>query len=222
MLKKTLLFLATAACMAATHASAQMLTISEVYGGGGNSGSTYGNDFIELYNNGTAAFNLTGYSLFYASATGAFSTTGASAVTALTGIIPAGGYYLVQEASGGTGTALPTPNQTGSIGLSATAGKVALALNGTNITAANTAGVLDFVGYGTTANLFEGAGAAPAPSAANSISRAVVAGVSVDTNNNNLDFTAGLPTPVPEPSNWVAVAGGVGLLSLVIRRRRLA
>lgn len=28
------------------------VVINEIYGGGGNAGSTYRNDFIELYNNG--------------------------------------------------------------------------------------------------------------------------------------------------------------------------
>lgn len=36
------------------------VVINEVYGGGGNSGATYKNDFIELYNNSLSAVNLTG------------------------------------------------------------------------------------------------------------------------------------------------------------------
>jgi hypothetical protein len=46
------------------------VVISEVYGGGGNSGSTYKNDFIELYNNGPVDIVLTGWSVQYASTTG--------------------------------------------------------------------------------------------------------------------------------------------------------
>ena len=60
------------------------MVINEVYGGGGNSGSAYTNDFIELYNNGAAAQDLTGWSVQYASATG---TTWR--VTNLSGIIQA-------------------------------------------------------------------------------------------------------------------------------------
>ena len=46
-------------------------------------------------------------------------------VTALSGSIPAGGYYLVQEAQGAGGTtALPTPDATGTIAMGATAGKI--------------------------------------------------------------------------------------------------
>jgi predicted extracellular nuclease len=46
------------------------LVISEVYGGGGNSGAPYSNDFIELSNRGSAPVPLGGRSLQYASATG--------------------------------------------------------------------------------------------------------------------------------------------------------
>ena len=155
-MKKTLLLLAVAACAVSTHASAQMLTISEVYGGGGNSGSTYKNDFIELYNYGTTDIDLsvTPLSVYYASSTGTFSAT--SLTTSLgSGIIPAGDYFLIQEAAGGAGTTTnPTPNVTGTINLSATAGKVALGTTGTApsstagaVTLGN--GLIDFVGFGT-------------------------------------------------------------------------
>ncbi len=88
------------------------LVISEVYGGGGNSGATFTNDFIELYNPTGSAISVDGWSVQYRGATG----TGAGAVTPLTGTVPAGGHYLVQEAAGTGGTtALPTPDATGTI-----------------------------------------------------------------------------------------------------------
>ncbi|MBA2250295.1 MAG: Ig-like domain-containing protein [Chitinophagaceae bacterium] len=169
------------------------VVINEVYGGGGNSGSTYTNDFIELYNNGASAQDLTGWSVQYASATG---TTWQ--VTNLAGIIQPGQYFLIQEAAGAGGTtALPIPDVTGSISLSATAGKVILcnttvAQSGAN-PATNYPGgpVIDKVGFGTTANGFETA-AAPPPSNTNSIQRN---STHLDTDNNNSDFTAGAPTP---------------------------
>ena len=46
------------------------VVISEVYGGGGNAGATYTNDFIELYNRTANAISLAGWSVQYASATG--------------------------------------------------------------------------------------------------------------------------------------------------------
>ncbi len=74
------------------------VVISEVYGGGGNSGATFTNDFMELYNRGTSAVSLTGWSVQYASATGSTWQ-----VTALSGSIAPGGHFLVQQAAGDRG-----------------------------------------------------------------------------------------------------------------------
>ena len=38
------------------------VVISQVYGGGGNTGATYTNDFIELFNRGTSSASLNGWS----------------------------------------------------------------------------------------------------------------------------------------------------------------
>ena len=46
------------------------IVISQVYGGGGNTGAPYTNDFIELFNRGTTTVSLSGWSVQYASATG--------------------------------------------------------------------------------------------------------------------------------------------------------
>jgi uncharacterized protein len=45
------------------------IVISQVYGGGGNSGATLKNDFIELYNRGTAPMPIDGWSVQYSAAT---------------------------------------------------------------------------------------------------------------------------------------------------------
>ena len=102
--------------------SAEALVISQVYGGGGNSGASYANDFIELFNRTTTDIDVTGWSVQYASAGGNFN-----AATTLSGVIPAGGYYLVAEAAGTGGTTdLPTPDATGSLAMGGTSGKVLL------------------------------------------------------------------------------------------------
>ena len=94
------------------------VVISQVYGGGGNSGATYTHDFIELRNAGATAVDLTGWSVQYASAAGT-----SWQVTTLTGSLAPGAYFLVQQAAGtGGSTPLPTPDATGSIALSATNG----------------------------------------------------------------------------------------------------
>src|SRR5690242_2901682 len=95
------------------------LVISEAYGGGGNSGATYTHDFVELYNPTSAAISVDGMSVQYRSSG---STAAATGVTTLSGSVPAGGHYLVQEAQGtGGSTPLPTPNATGTIAMSGTA-----------------------------------------------------------------------------------------------------
>ncbi|HWD63020.1 MAG TPA: lamin tail domain-containing protein, partial [Humibacter sp.] len=88
------------------------IVVNEVYGGGGNSGSTYTNDFVELTNRGSAAVDLTGWSVQYH----AKAATGTWQVTRLTGSIAAGGFYVVAEAKGSGGTTpLPQSDATGSI-----------------------------------------------------------------------------------------------------------
>src|SRR2546430_13008166 len=85
------------------------VVISQVYGGGGNSGATFKNDFIELFNRGGAVVDVTGWSVQYASAAGT-----SLAATALTGTIPPGPDYPVQEAAWTRGnTELPNPGPAG-------------------------------------------------------------------------------------------------------------
>ncbi|MGW1616973.1 lamin tail domain-containing protein [Streptomyces sp. NPDC002285] len=166
------------------------LVISEVYGGGGNSGALYKADFIDLYNRGNGYISLDGYSVQYAPAGSSTWQT-----TALSGHIAPGGHYLVKEAIGTVGSDLGVPDASGSINLNATAGKVAVVENSTALTCATgcatAAGVLDFVGYGTTASSFEGS-PAPAPSNTTSINRN---NSGTDTENNASDFALAAPTP---------------------------
>ncbi len=168
------------------------VVISQVYGGGGNSGSTYKNDFIELFNAGGTAQDLTGWAVQYTSATGTTWTNR----TDLSGSIPAGGYYLIKEAAGGAGTVdLPTPDATGTITMSSTAGKIALTNTTTFLSGSCPTGgaIQDFVGYGTTADCYEGSGPAPAPNNATSDSRNSLG--CADSGDNASDFTVGAPNP---------------------------
>jgi hypothetical protein len=133
------------------------VVISQVYGGGGNTGATYNQDFVELFNAGTTTVDISGWSVQYASATGpaGAGNWAVAAIPASTTIAP-GKYYLVVLATvGANGVALPAADLTNTtINLSGTAGKVALvnnstALNGT--TACSNAAVVDVLGYGTAA-----------------------------------------------------------------------
>ncbi|MBI5963342.1 MAG: ExeM/NucH family extracellular endonuclease [Chloroflexi bacterium] len=169
------------------------IVISQVYGGGGNTGSTYTNDYIEIFNLGTAPINLSGWSVQYASATG---TTWAK--TDLSGTVQPGQYYLIQEAAGTGGTQpLPTPDATGTLSMSGTNGKVALVSSGALLSGACPTGVIDFVGFGT-ANCSE-TSAVPALSNTTAAKRA--ANGCTETDNNNADFTVANPTADPTPRN---------------------
>jgi predicted extracellular nuclease len=167
------------------------VVISQVYGGGGNAGATLKNDFIEVFNRGSSAVNVAGWSVQYASSggTGAWTVTPLNALT-----LQPGQYYLVQEAQGAGGTAdLPTPDATGTTPMSGTAGKVALVnttvpLNGACPTGAS---ILDLVGYGA-ANCSE---TSPTPALTNTTADLRNSAGCVDTDNNLADFTVGAPAP---------------------------
>lgn len=121
------------------------VVISQVYGGGGNAGSTYKNDYIEIFNLGTSPVSLSGWSIQYAATAG---TTWAT--TPLSGTIQPGQYYLIQEAVGAGGTlALPTPDATGTIAIAAANGKVALVSSTAALSGACPTGYIDLVGFGT-------------------------------------------------------------------------
>jgi Calx-beta domain/Lamin Tail Domain/WD40-like Beta Propeller Repeat len=203
------------------------LVISQVYGGGNNSGAPLQNDFVEIFNRGTTTvdFALTPYSIQYASVGSNFGGTTASAKTNLTtGSIAPGKYFLVQESGGTTnGVALPTPDVTGSIALAATSGKVALVAGTIALAAASCPGddgsapfnpsgvtIADFVGYGSTAGntgqCYEGPGPAPAPS--NTTADFRRAGGCIDTNDNAANLFASAPAPRNSSSPANNCAGG--------------
>jgi Ca2+-binding RTX toxin-like protein len=188
--------------MPAAAAPSPNIVISQVYGGGGNVGATYQNDFVELFNRGTDTVSLAGWTVQYASATGTGNFAGNSPV-ALTGSLAPGHYYLVRLASGGAnGAPLPAHDVTAvAPNMSASAGKVIVAnspsgldCNGgsTPCSASQLALIVDLVGYGN-ANFFEGSAAAPTLSNITAAFRAN--GGCVDTDDNGADFAAATPAP---------------------------
>lgn len=167
------------------------VVISQVYGGGGNSGASFRNDFIELHNTSDAPISLSGWSVQYAA-----SARTSWQVTPLTGTIQPGGYFLIQQAAGTGGTEdLPAPDVIGTIAMAAGSAKVALVNSVTPLTGSSPVAdpsVSDFVGYGA-ADAFEGSGAAPLLSATLAAIREVAG--SQDSDNNAADFVAGTPAP---------------------------
>ncbi|MEU2780104.1 lamin tail domain-containing protein, partial [Streptomyces sp. NPDC007162] len=188
--------LATAGLSINAMAASHEALIAEVYGGGGNSGATYTNDFVELGNAGSGSVDLSGYSVQYLP--GAPTASSKWQSTPLTGSLAGGGRYLVQEAAGTGGTkALPTPDATGSINMSGTNGTVALVTGSDPLTCLTAADcqadprVKDLVGFGT-AVVHEGNGAAAGAGNTASVARSASL---ADTDDNAADFTAGDPSP---------------------------
>ncbi len=169
--------------------------ISQVYGGGGNAGATYNQDFVELFNAGGSSVTIGGWSVQYASATGT-----AWAVNAIPGgaSIAPGQYYLVGMAVGGAnGIALPATDATGTSNMSGTAGKVALVNSSTALsgaTACSGASVIDVLGYGSTATCFETA-FFPTTGITNAQSIQRLTNGCTDANNNSADFAIAAVAP---------------------------
>jgi hypothetical protein len=171
------------------------IVISQVYGAGGNAGSQFNADYVELHNKSNAAETLNGFSIQYASASATGSWSGKSLLPTLT--IPAGGYYLIQMSSASTlnGVALPTPDYaaTPTISMSAKNGRVALVGDTTTLSGCPaTSNIIDLVGYGIATVCSE-----TAPTDTLSILRAAFRNNNGcdDTNNNLADFTIALPNP---------------------------
>ena len=167
---------------------ATYVVISEVYGGGGNSGAKYKNDFIELYNPTNNDIDLTGWKIQYASANSEFTLH-----SELSGLIKAKGYFLIQQAQGSKGTLdLPTPDVIGNIAMGGVNCKVRLLDSAEK--------VVDLVGIGT-ANESEGNKTAKGMSNTKSVQRkdndASSNGYTNgwDSNNNEDDFYTEEPTP---------------------------
>jgi hypothetical protein len=167
------------------------LVISQIYGDGGTTGSSYANDFIEIYNRGSSGVNLSNFSVQYASGT----TWTMTLLTAV--ILQPGEYYLVKEASNGSGgIQLQAADVTGTISMHSNMGKVAL-VNSTSLlpNGCLSASIVDLVGYGN-ATCYEGAAAT---SGSNTLSMIRKTG-NADSDNNGADFTTS--TPIPRTSSF--------------------
>ena len=192
---------------AARSASSDMV-VSQVYAGGGNSGATYTNDFVELFNRGATAVDLGAWSIQYASASGT-----SWQATPLTGTVQPGRYYLVGLASAAAvGAPLPTPDASGTTNLANSGGKVALVRSATALTCGAAAGscsavsdVADLIGYGSATD-FEGSGAATGLSNTTSALRA--GDGCTDTDTNASDFAGATPAARNSATTAAPCSGG--------------
>jgi DNA/RNA endonuclease G (NUC1) len=176
------------------------VVISQIYGGGGNAGATYLNDYVELYNRGTGVVDLTGWSLQYASSSGSGWDFNKQP---LGGSIGAGEYYLIALASGGAnGAGLPPANITGLINMAAASGKIALVNSFSGLVGSCPifdASIKDLVGYGS-ADCGEGSTTTSAGSNTTALFRKNNG--SLDTDNNANDFAA---PATPNPRRTAAI-----------------
>ncbi|WP_119698193.1 ExeM/NucH family extracellular endonuclease [Microbacterium halotolerans] len=170
------------------------LVISEVYGGGGNSGAPVTHDFVELYNPTGDPIDLGGYTVQYRSSSG-----GVGGAAELSGALASGAHFLLQAAPGSNGDAesLPAPDAMAEgMAMSSSNGRVFLFETDSAFDSsvagdrAGADGLVDMVGYGSAAS-YEGAATA-------SLSNTTSASrdeAGTDTDDNSTDFTVGGPTP---------------------------
>lgn len=178
------------------------IVISQVYGGGGNSSATYKNDFVELFNRGVTPVTMTNWSVQYTTSTGSSWTV----IGPINFTLQPGQYFLIQLQSGGaTGANLPTADFDSvatppTVNMSASAGKIALVNNTTMLIGScpSSAAIVDFIGYGSTANCFEPIGGAGSPASAPSNNTTATLRQSngcTETDNNATDFATGAVNP---------------------------
>jgi len=174
--------------------SAAQVVISQVYGGGGNTGAIYNADFIELFNRSASPVSLNGWSVQYASAGAVGGFDNPSDRVLLGGTILPGQYVLVRFSDVGTsGVALPTPDFFGSGGIGNSGGRAALVRDVTLIaTDCNDSDLEDLVGWGA-AVCYEGAAAAGGTGNTVGITRKLSG--SQDSNQNFNDFAVVTPAP---------------------------
>lgn len=168
------------------------VVLSEVFGGGGNTGAPYRNDFIELYNSSDQPVDLSSWSVQYGSTSG---TTWQR--TPLTGSIAPRSTYVIQQAAGANTAVAPLPkvDATGTIAMSGTGAKVALVNNQTALTCgascASAPGVVDLVGWGGATDSV----GAPAAATTNTTSLARRLPTAPTGWDNATDYQTGAPTP---------------------------
>ncbi len=154
------------------------ICLSQVFGGGGNSGALFNADFVELLNRTADPVALDGWTIDYASATGASWQS-----VALDGLtIAPGRYLLLQLNVGDTGAPLPAPDLVGAVNLNAKEGKVRLVYAGV---------VVDLLGYGG-ADEAEGS---PLSALNNEMAAQRRNDGCTDTNVNAEDFAKAAPNP---------------------------
>lgn len=188
--KKHALVLALLVLAGAVQAGIGAVRIVQIYGAGGMTGATYTNDYVTLFNYSKLPVSLAGTTIQY---TGNTSNTTWNAF-ALTGTIPANGFYLVEFGSNGAiGSALPTPDDSYTAqNIAKSAGMYAVVPSMVTLTGAcATHNVTDAFGVGG-AYCAEGRTATATSSNVLAYTRTTEC---LDTNDNFSDYSLVLPNP---------------------------
>ncbi|HEV7681605.1 MAG TPA: Calx-beta domain-containing protein [Pyrinomonadaceae bacterium] len=172
------------------------IVISQIYSGGGQPGSTYKYNYIELFNRSNRNASINGWPFAFASATGDFNLQVGFVSSGGIGI-GAGQYLLIRMGpDNGSGAPLPvTPDFTLSENIQLS-GKVAFSRPSVFISSPcplPNSNIIDFVGFGAAANCFEGA--APVANLSSTTAAVRLNGGCTDTDGNANDFVVGAPIP---------------------------
>lgn len=191
------------------------LVISQVFGGGGTSGTpAYNADYVELKNISAAPQSLNGLTLMYGSATGNFGSQTFNVFPLPNTTLQPGQYFLIKMASGTVGPDIPiAADATAAFSMGASDGKVAL----TNGLVANTCGatanpcvipssqIIDLVSFGSASNA---EGNAAVPTLDNTKGAVRKENGCKDSDNNLADFDVIAP-PIPRNTSSAVVTCNV-------------
>ena len=186
------------------------LVISQVYARGGEAGSSYQKDFVEIFNRGPEPVDMNGYTLWATIGSGLSASMISTRFVSTRGIVVQPGRYVLISFKGDGlgGQPLPAPDfdlsvlEPVPVNLNPTNGLVALlgpdgSFHGCPTSQSN--GVLDYVGYGEGSLCYEGpAGPTAAPTETWSAQR--YGEGCTDTNLNASDFR--LSPVLPRNSSW--------------------
>ncbi|MEO7961353.1 MAG: hypothetical protein ABIR19_07395 [Ginsengibacter sp.] len=171
-------------------AQSTTLVIAEVYGGGGEVGAVYKNDYIVLFNLSGAPISLDNFGIWYGA-----SEEASNPLISLSGIIKANHWFLVKgKADGITGAGLPAADAEAAFDISSTKGIVALVQKDQVVTPICTSpagSILDIIGYGQNISCVE-----TSPAATHTMQSALSRkNFASDGNNNSTDFALFPPAP---------------------------
>lgn len=200
-------------------AAAGDIVFSQIYSNGGNSGSTYQNNYLELFNRTNNTIDISGWPIHIADATGAFNQS--VAVSSSRGVPIGPGRYLLMSFGPASSNGAPVPADfqipffspfPGVPGLNLSpSGKVFITPSGSSISGSPcplpNPEIVDFVGYGAAASCFEGTG--PTGTTGNTTAVLRKAGGCTDSDNNAGDFDVSAPSPrnSSAPQNFCGTTG---------------